>query len=131
MKILLWAVCAVLALLWTGTAALAAQLIAWSAEALAAGRGAEIGSAVATMTAPSWLTPWLDIAGWSALQQAVAGVLSAVSGSLPLVGELASWLVPVVWVVWGLGLVALLGLAFAGSWLLRRAKIAPRALPAI
>lgn len=120
MKIILWGVFALAALLWTGAAALLAELIQWSAQGLAASDGAAIGTAAATMPMPPWLSPWIDIAAWAALQQTVGGALTSASAVLPILGDVAAWLVPAVWVTWGLGLLALLGLTLVGAWLMRR-----------
>ena len=120
MKIVLWVSFAVLALLWTGGAALLAQLAQWSAQGLAAGGAASAGAAAAAVAMPAWLSPWLDAAAWAAMQEAVAAALAGLSGALPVLGSVVAWLVPAVWVIWGFGLLALLGLALAGAWALRR-----------
>jgi hypothetical protein len=120
MKIALWIAFALLALMWTGGAALVAQLVAWSASGLAAGGAAQVGGVVASAAMPTWLAPWVDAAAWTAIQESVAGVMAGVSGSLPLVGTAVGWLEPLVWIVWGVGLVILLVLAGLGHWLIGR-----------
>lgn len=120
MKIALWIAFVVLALLWTGGAAVTAHLVGWSASGLAAGGGVAVGSAIATATIPAWLAPWVDAAAWASVQQAVAGTLAAVLGSLPMLGTAVSWLVPLVWVFWGIGLVGMLVLAGVAHWLIGR-----------
>ena len=69
---------------------------------------------------PAWLAAWVDPTGWAALQQAVAGTLTTVSASLPMLGTAVGWLVPVVWIVWGLGLAVMLMLAALAHWLIGR-----------
>lgn len=120
MKIALWIVFAVLALLWTGGAAAISQLVQWSAQGLAAGSGAPLGTIVAGASVPSWLSVWIDSATWSAAQQAVAGALAALSDSLPAIGMAVGWLVPAVWVAWGLGLIALMVLTVLAYGLIVR-----------
>lgn len=120
MKIALWIVFAVLALLWTGGAAAVAQLVQWSAQGLASGSAAPLGTIAADAVMPSWLSAWIDPASWSAAQQAIAGALAALSDSLPAIGTAVGWLVPAVWVAWGLGLVALIGLTVVAYWLIAR-----------
>jgi hypothetical protein len=39
---------------------------------------------------------------------------------LPALGSVLGWLVPAVWVFWGLGLALLLALAAGGHWLIGR-----------
>ena len=120
MKIVLWLAFAVLALIWTGGAAVTAQLVAWSAGGLASGGAAEIGAVASAAAIPAWLATWIDPAAWAALQQAVAGTLTTVSGSLPMLGTAVGWLVPLVWIVWGLGLAVMLVLAVLAHWLIGR-----------
>jgi hypothetical protein len=120
MKIALWIVFAVLALLWTGGAAAVAQLVQWSAQGLASGSAASLGTLAAGAAVPSWLGAWIDPTTWGAAQQAVAAALAAVSDSLPAIGVAVGWLVPAVWVAWGLGLVALIGLSVLAYGLIAR-----------
>jgi hypothetical protein len=129
MKIILWGVFVLVALLWTGGAALLAQLVQWSAQGLADGGGASIGVAASTMAMPSWLSPWIDASVWAAMQQAAASVLASTAGALPAIGDAVAWLVPAVWVIWGLGMLALLGLTIAAMWLMRRFGNAVRIHP--
>ena len=120
MKIALWIVFALLALLWTGGAAAIAQLVHWSAQGLASGSGAALGSSVAGAPMPSWLGAWVDPAIWSAAQQAIAGALAGVSDAMPVIGTAVGWFVPAVWVAWGLGLAVLLGATVLVYWLMAR-----------
>jgi K+-transporting ATPase A subunit len=120
MKVALWIAFAVLALLWTGGAAAVAQLVQWSAQGLASGSAAPLGTAGAGVPMPSWLGGWIEPAVWAAAQQAVGGALSSLSDSLPAIGTAIGWLVPAVWVGWGLGFVALIVMTLLASWLLGR-----------
>lgn len=120
MKIAIWGVFAVVALLWTGGAALFAQLVEWSAQGLAAGGATSIGTVVATASPPGWLSPWIDAATWAVAQDAVDSALTSLSGVLPVIGDAVAWLVPAVWVIWGLGLLALAGVTLLTSTLLGR-----------
>jgi hypothetical protein len=120
MKVALWIIFAVLALLWTGGAAAVAQLVQWSAQGLASGGGAPLGTIASDASMPSWLSAWIDPASWGAAQQAVAGALAALSDSLPAIGTAVGWLVPAVWVAWGLGLVALISFTVLAYWLIAR-----------
>ena len=125
MKVVLWSVFAVMALVWTGGAVLVAELVQWSAQAIAQADGAAIGAAAAGVQVPAWLGPWIDVERWVAVQQWVAGALAAASDALPAIGAAAGWLVPVVWVAWGVGLIVLVGLAWFGTWLIGRAGRPP------
>ena len=50
----------------------------------------------------------------------MGSALTSVSGMLPAIGDAVAWLVPAVWVLWGLGLLALIGLAVLATLLLDR-----------
>lgn len=126
--ILSTAVFALLALLWTGGAALAAWLVQWTTQALASGGAFEIGRELGALPVPQWIAVWMDPALVQAAQSALTWTLDAFSGLLPLAGSAAQWLVPVVWVVWGLGLVVLLVAAGAFHLLLRRLGTRDRGL---
>ena len=120
MKTVVWGVLVLAALFWTGGAALLAQLVHWSAQSLAAGDGTSIGAMVATASMPQWLGPWIDAASWTAAQEAVGNALAGLSGALPAIGDAVAWLVPAVWVIWGLGLLALIALGLLTTWLVVR-----------
>ena len=120
MKIVIWGGFALPALLWTGMAALLAQVVEWSVRGLASSGDAWKDTVGAIWEMPAWLSPWIDPTAWAALQEGVGRLLVGVSGALPPLGDVAIWLVAAIWVAWGLGLLALLGLTLAGAWLLRR-----------
>jgi hypothetical protein len=120
MKIVIWGVFVFVTLLWTGGAALLAQLVEWSAQGFAAGGATAIGTLVARASPPGWLSPWIDAASWAAAQDAVSSVLTSLSGVLPAIGDAVAWLVPAVWVLWGLGLLVLTGVTVLATSLLGR-----------
>ena len=84
---------------------------------------ASTGALAAATTMPAWLSPFIDPALWTAVQQAVAGIVASLPAMMPFLGEVAAWLVPAVWVGWGLGFLSLLTLALASTWLLRRSRL--------
>jgi hypothetical protein len=120
MKAALWIVFGLLAALWTGGALLAAELAAWSAALLASGEAVDLGTTVAQWPVPAWVALWVDPAWVQAGQQALAWALELLRDSLPLVGSAVGWLVPVVWVLWGLGLLLMVLLAGGAHLLLGR-----------
>lgn len=121
-----WVVFALLALLWTGGAALTAWAVEWMAQALADGGAAQAAGELAALPVPPWIAPWADPALVQAVQSALAWSVEAAQGALPLAASAAGWLVPLVWVVWALGLVVLLAAAGGAHLLLR--KLRPRPL---
>lgn len=126
MKIILWGIVALLAALWTGAAALLAALVQWSAQSLAGLDGSAVDILAAASTLPAWLAPWVDAGAWAEMQHWMTAVLASASALMPSLGQLAGWLVPLVWVFWGLGMVLLLGLALIAALVLRRFQRPPR-----
>jgi hypothetical protein len=121
------AVFALLALFWTGGAALAAWLVHWAAQALADGGAVAAGREFASLPVPQWIAPWVDPALVQAARSALLWTMEAARDLLPLAGSAAQWLAPVVWVVWGLGLLVLLAAAGGLHLVLRRLRPRERA----
>lgn len=107
MKILVWAVFGLLAASWTGLALLVSLLTRWGAQWLASGGASELDKA-----APQWpwIPAWMEPAWLQAAQDAFVWIQAALPLSMPLIGSAMQWIVPLVWVLWGLGLVLLLAL---------------------
>jgi hypothetical protein len=118
-KIIVWSSFLVLALLWTAGAALVAQLTEWSLGILASGTATDLVEAVAQAPIPAWLAPWLNLAGWRELLQGFTALLQSITALLPTADQSLGWLVPFIWIIWGIGMVALLLLTFIGSRLIR------------
>jgi hypothetical protein len=116
MKVLVWVFFGVLALLWTGAALLASELVQWSVAALAAGNVVSVADAAAAPW-PAWMSALIDPAWLRALQEATLWATQVLRDASPWLGSALGWLVPIVWFVWGLGAIALL-LVAGGSHLL-------------
>lgn len=129
MKAVIWIVFGVIAALWTGTALAAAGVTEWVAAQIASGAAVDLAGVAVQWPVPAWLLPWLDVATVQAVQQSVVALLEWLRDSWPNIGALIGWLVPVIWVTWALGLIAMLLLAGAGHWLAGRAA-QPRVQPA-
>ncbi|MBN8510575.1 MAG: hypothetical protein J0L57_18435 [Burkholderiales bacterium] len=120
MRIVLWSLFVVVALTWTGGAALLAQAVQWSAQGIAAGTGASLPALDAASALPAWLAAWIDPAAWQAALTTLAQAWAALSGWLPALSAAVGWLEPAIWIVWGLGLAALLVLTGLATWLIGR-----------
>lgn len=128
MKILLWVGVAVLGLMWTGLAAIGASLVGWGAGVLASGGAAEWVRVASQWPVPGWISLWIDPAAIKAMQEALLWSLQALQGSLPWIGSALGWLVPLVWVTWGFGMLLLLVLAGVAHVLIGRgSRLLPRA----
>jgi hypothetical protein len=110
MKILLWTVTGIAAMLCTLLAVLFASAIGWLATHMAG--SADLINQAAQWPVPAWLAAFFNPALLEPVRAAVVGVMDAVATGLPWVAPMLTWLVPVVWVVWVLlmfGLIALAG----------------------
>lgn len=120
MKVLLWVGVAMLGLMWTGLAAVGASLVGWGAGLLASGGAAEWARVATQWPVPAWIALWIDPAAVKAMQEALLWSLQALQASLPWIGSVVGWLVPLVWVAWGFGMLLLLGLAGVAHVLIGR-----------
>jgi hypothetical protein len=111
---------ALLALFWTAAAWLLAAATAWAAQALATGGAADAARELTTLALPGWLPPGLGAEWLQPLQALAQWALDATAAGLPLAGTAAGWLVPAIWIGWGLGLLVLLLLGVVAHVLLRR-----------
>lgn len=115
----IWVVVAVLAAFWTGLAALLAQLTDWLSAAMASGAAGSALDQIGQWPVPAWLAPWVDPAWVETMQASVLEWLQWLSAAMPAIGGLMGWISPLVWLLWGLGLVVLLcvggGLHFLAS----------------
>lgn len=118
-KAILWGAFVLLALLWTGGVAIAIEILEWSAGMLASGSLSELTNAAAGVPIPGWLAPFVDLAGWRDIVSGAAAWLSSLSALLPSPGQSLSWIVPVIWVIWGLGVLVLLTLTLLASRFLK------------
>ncbi|MBL0423094.1 hypothetical protein JI739_22355 [Ramlibacter sp. AW1] len=111
-----------LALLWTGGAFAFAELVQWGAQALASGGAVDTARGLATLPVPQWIALWVDPALVQAAQSVVLWTLDAAREAVPMLGSAAGWLVALVWVLWAVGLVALLVAAGGSHLVLRRLR---------
>lgn len=109
MKTLVWVATAVLALIWTITAAVVASLTGWLAEN--AGDTASWTGQISQWPVPEWLALWVRPELLDGLRSATTSMIGWGSASLPALGSMLQWVAPAVWVVWALGIVCLLALA--------------------
>lgn len=117
MKTAVWTVFALLALCWTGMAAVSVQITDWLLASVATDAAGAAVSASAAWPVPAWLALWVDPQAIQALQTAWAGAVQWLGAVLPSAGGLAGWVSAAVWIVWGFGLAGLLALAGVLHWL--------------
>jgi len=118
MKIAVWAVFGIVTLLWTAGTFIAVKLTQWGTTLLASGNMGPLSRGVAEWPLPQGLPLWLDPAMIQMLQQYVLLSLEAMRDALPYMSMMMGWLVPLIWAVWGFGLVFLVALAGGAHWLM-------------
>jgi hypothetical protein len=124
-KILIWCVFGLLAVVWTGGSWAVAAALQWAAGLLASGEAIEVGQVLAGWSIPAWLTRWIDITAVQAVLDGVLWTLEATQKSWPWVRGLLGWLVPLTWAVWALGMLGLLGLTGLLHAVVRRSSSSP------
>lgn len=123
MKALIWSLTVLLAALWTVFVALAHQLTGWLLSAIDAGTVAQVASTVGDAPLPplpDWLSPWLDTAWLGTMQAFAVDLVQWLGSVLPSGDTLMVWIGPLLWVVWGMGLLTLLAVAGLLHWLAGR-----------
>lgn len=124
---LIWVGVAVLLGLWTGLVALGALLAEWAVGALASGGG--LGAAAEALSqwpVPAWAALWVDVGLLENLKATALAAAQWLEPMLPALGTLLGWVVPLMWVLWGLVAVLMLLLAGGAHVLLSRRSRAPR-----
>jgi hypothetical protein len=120
MKALIWGLFALLALLWTGLVLVSAELTGWLATTVASGQAGDLAASAGQWPVPAWLALWVDPAWVEALQAGWVQLMGWLGASGPAIGSVVSWLIPLMWVVWGLVLLVMLLAAAAGHFLMGR-----------
>lgn len=120
MKIAVWVVFSILALLWTAGTFIAVKLTQWGTSLLANGNIDPLSRGVAEWPLPQGLPLWLDPAMIQTLQQFALLSLAALRDAMPYISMVMGWLVPMIWAVWAFGLVFLAALAGGAHWLTAR-----------
>ena len=119
MKILLWLTVGVVGAFWTAGFALLASLAQWLA-----GAGQQVAGAVqqvAEWPVPGWMAIWANPAWMEAMRAALTSTLDSSATYVPWLFSALGWVAPLLWILWGLGMLLLLLLAVAGHGLIRRA----------
>jgi hypothetical protein len=117
MKVLIWVVFGVLMALWTGFAAMSAGLVGWLLSTVADGQISGAAQAVGQWPIPAWLAVWVDPGMVENIQATWLNVVQTLGQWVPSASALTGWVVPLLWVVWGLISLCLLAAAGAGHWL--------------
>ena len=118
MKLALWIVFAIIAALWTGTALVFAELTSWLATSVASGQAGDVITNAGQWPVPAWLGLFVDAAWIEGMQAAWVQVMGWFGQSGPALGGVVSWLIPLIWIVWGLVMLMMLAAAVGGHFLI-------------
>lgn len=118
MKVLIWGLFALLALLWTGLVLVSAELIGWLATMVASGQAGDVIGNVGQWPVPAWLSVWIDPAWVQGLQATWVQLMAWLGATGPALGGVMGWLVPLMWIVWGVVMLMMLAAALAAHFLL-------------
>lgn len=104
MRTLVWIAFAVLALLWTGAAWMTSALLGFAADVAVGDGMVDPAVLLSHWALPAWL---LELIGVETLHRSLdqlTAVFDALAEAGPWLARLLGWVVPVVWVVWAIGL---------------------------
>ena len=116
MKVLMWAVTAFLVLLWTAAAAMLAAGVNWLAASVSDTGIRNMPSPI-QWPVPEWLAVWIPSGIIEQLKAGLVGPLASLVNSASWLAPALGWLPVAIWIVWGVVLALILGLA-AGAYLL-------------
>lgn len=120
MKTLIWGAFVFFAAIWTGGVALTVALVRAAVGMLSPAQGAGVPDVLTAPPIPDWLAPWVDVLGWREWIQGTTALLESLLAVLPSLGQMLDWLVPLAWIIWGVGLIGLFVLTLIGSKLTSR-----------
>lgn len=120
MKTLIWGAFVFFAAIWTGGVALTVALVRAAVGMLSPAQGAGVPDVLTAPPIPDWLAPWVDVLGWREWIQGTTALLESLLAVLPSLGQMLNWLVPLAWIIWGVGLIGLFVLTLIGSKLTSR-----------
>ncbi len=122
MRTILWGVFAFLTVCWTAMVALSVQLVNWLLGAAGSGQATAAATSVGQWPVPAWAALWVDPAWLRALQAMWLDLVQWLSQVAPSSDGLMSWITPLLWTGWGLGMMCLLVPAIGLHWLIGRVQ---------
>ena len=120
MKLLVWGIAMILALLWSAGIAVLASMSGWLAQTAGSALGGV--SDLGTLKLPPWLEVWLDPVWRESVMAFVAWAQGAMAWITPWIGPALEWIAPLLWVLWAIGMVTLLVLAVGSQFLIGKLR---------
>ncbi|MES2926903.1 MAG: hypothetical protein V4843_08800 [Pseudomonadota bacterium] len=122
MRTIVWGVFAFLTVCWTAMVALSVQLVNWLLGAAGSGQATAAATSVGQWPVPAWAALWVDPAWLQALQAMWLDMVQWLGQVAPSSDGLMSWITPLLWTGWGLGMMCLLVPAIGLHWLIGRVQ---------
>ncbi len=122
MRTIVWGVFAFLTVCWTAMVALSVQLVNWLLGAAGSGQATAAATSVGQWPVPAWAALWVDPAWLQALQAMWLDMVQWLGQVAPSSDGLMSWITPLLWTGWGLGMICLLVPAIGLHWLIGRVQ---------
>jgi len=119
-KVFLWVVAGLIALVWTATIGVSVGVASWAVQLLESGRAIDWAREASQWPVPGWIAIWVDadLVRWA--QEFAVWSLETLQRTLPFARAVLDWAVPLAWATWGFGMLVLLGLAGGAHWLMNR-----------
>lgn len=122
MKALIWSAFFMLATFWTGLVMLTGEVSQWVLGSVGSGQVGDLAATAGQIPVPAWLALWVDAAWLKEMQTFGLSVVQWLGQVLPSADGLMAWITPLLWVGWGLGILAMLVGATAAHWLLGKGQ---------
>ena len=120
MRIAIWLITGLIAALWTGLAMVSVSLTGWLLSMAGSAPAGDMAAVMGQWPVPAWLAPWVDTAWLQAVQASLVELVRWLGEVMPAADSLMTWITPLVWVFWGLGMIGLLLVAGLLHWLTGR-----------
>jgi len=115
---------ALLALAWTVLIAVCAALTDWIAA-----HGGQLQGGMQTMLQwpmPPWVALWVDPGVAEVFRATVIWLVEIITEVMPWILPLLEWVAPLLWVIWSVGILALVAAAALGLLFVSRSRRRPR-----
>jgi hypothetical protein len=122
MKALIWFAFLLLAAFWTGMVMLTGQVTDWVLGSMQSGQINDLAATAGQVPLPAWLALWVDTAWLKEMQTLGVSLVQWLGQVLPSADGLMTWINPLLWFGWGLGMLVMLIGAVAAHWLLGKGQ---------
>lgn len=122
MKLFIWLAFFMFAAVWTGLIMLTSEVSQWVLASMESGQVGDLAASAGQIPLPAWLAIWVDMAWLKEMQTFGVSLVQWLGQVLPSADGLMSWITPLLWVGWALGMLAMFIAASAAHWLLGRGK---------